>query len=123
MDDEQALLGDGLGRDLGVLRRLAVGHLAAMALLLVLLHVFGHGSAFRWHGEPGHHEQDLVGAHREVLIDQAGLVAKGAAKRCLRYEARADFARHDNGRRSAPVEAFDEPRYRCVNVVLAEHHV
>ena len=46
MDDEQALFGDGLGRNLGVLRRLAVRHLAAMALLLVLFRVFGHGSAF-----------------------------------------------------------------------------
>ena len=47
MDDEQALLGDFLGRDLCVLRRLAICHLVAMALLLVQFNVFGHGNAFR----------------------------------------------------------------------------
>ena len=51
MDDEQALL-DGLGGDLGVLHGLALGHLGAMALLLVLLHVFGHGSTFSGMASP-----------------------------------------------------------------------
>ena len=41
-----------LDGDLGVLRRLAVRHLGAMALLLVLLHVFGHGSAFSGMASP-----------------------------------------------------------------------
>ena len=44
MDDQQSLLGDGLGRDLGVLRRLALGHLVAMALVFFLLQVLGHGA-------------------------------------------------------------------------------
>src|SRR5262249_4753468 len=46
MDDEQAFLGDGLGRNLRILCGLAVGHLGAMAILLVLLWVVAHGSAF-----------------------------------------------------------------------------
>ena len=52
MDDEQSFLRNRLGGDLRVLRCLAVRHLGAMALLLVLLQVFGHGSTFSGMASP-----------------------------------------------------------------------
>src|SRR5262249_59632783 len=52
MDDEKSLLGNRLGGDLCVLRRLAVRHLGAMALLLLLIDWGGHGSTFSGMASP-----------------------------------------------------------------------
>ena len=51
MDDEKALL-HGLAGDLGILHRLALGHLGAVTFCLGFLDRFGHGLPFKVSGNP-----------------------------------------------------------------------
>src|SRR5262245_3508553 len=51
VDDQQAFL-DGFGGDLGVLNRLALRHLGAMAFCLGVLRCRGHSVPFTGNGNP-----------------------------------------------------------------------
>ena len=61
-----------LAGDLGVLRRLAVGHLGAMALRLVLARLIGHGDAFTVMGSPATMKTTSSALGGETLIESAG---------------------------------------------------
>ncbi len=103
VDDEQSLL-DRLLRDFGILHRLALRHLGAMAFGLGLCRLLPfmaspYSVPFTRERQSGDDEHDAIGARGDALVEQALQIAKPPAERMIRHDAGTDFVGDQHHRR------------------------
>ena len=107
----------GLGRDLGVLHRLALRHLRLVAAASAAS--LGH-LGFTLHRQAGDHEDHAVGDGGNALLQPAGLVAEAPGQRVVGHDAEPDLVgdQHDGAR--GPRAGLEQARRSGSRVVLRQ---
>ena len=122
VDDEKPFL-DRLAGDLGVLHRLALRHLGAMAFRLSLVDRFGHGLPFIDERQSGDDQDHAIRARGDPLVEQALQVAKAPRQRIVGHDSEADLVGDQHQRRRGMSQRAFKPRDLGIDVRVREQHI